>query len=91
MIMPKYNLEFNLNEYIRQVEPDKIDKSNAWQNGIHEITKYLDLFFENLLMNKQQNAKTKSIVLAFLYITIILTIYNSISLLFNDLLYSNFL
>lgn len=91
MIMPKYNLEFNLNEYIRQVEPDKIDKSNAWQNGIHETTKYLDLFFENLLMNKQQNAKTKSIVLAFLYITIILTIYNSISLLFNDLLYSNFL
>ena len=34
MIMPKYNWEFNLNEYIRQVEPDKIDKSNAWQNGM---------------------------------------------------------
>ena len=44
-----------------------------------------------ILKSLYLNAKTKSIVLAFLYITIILTIYNSISLLFNDLLYSNFL
>ena len=32
---------------------------NDWQNGIHETTKYLDLFFENLLMNKQHELKNR--------------------------------
>lgn len=32
--MPKNDWEFELNEYIRQREPDKIDKSNAWKTAI---------------------------------------------------------
>ena len=32
--MPNKNWELELNEYIRQGEPDKVDKSNAWKTAI---------------------------------------------------------
>lgn len=32
---------------------------NDWQNGIHETTKFLDMFFENLLMNKNHILKNR--------------------------------
>lgn len=32
--MPDNNWELELNEYIRQGEPDKVDKSNAWKTAI---------------------------------------------------------
>ena len=32
--MAENNWELELNEYIRQGEPDKVDKSNAWKTAI---------------------------------------------------------
>lgn len=32
---------------------------NNWENDIHETTKYLELFFENLLMNKHHELKNR--------------------------------
>lgn len=32
---------------------------NNWENNIHETTKYLELFFENLLMNRQHELKNR--------------------------------
>ena len=32
---------------------------NDWQNGIHETTKYLEMFFENLLMNANHELKNR--------------------------------
>ena len=32
---------------------------NDWQNGIHETTKFLDMFFENLLMGKNHKLKNR--------------------------------
>lgn len=32
---------------------------NNWQNGIHETTKYLEMFFENLLMNVGHELKNR--------------------------------
>ncbi len=32
--MPNNNWELELNEYIRQGEPDRVDKSNAWEIAI---------------------------------------------------------
>ena len=32
---------------------------NDWKNGIHETTKFLDMFFENLLMNKHHELKNR--------------------------------
>ena len=32
--MKEKNWELELNEYIRQGEPDKVDKSNAWKTAI---------------------------------------------------------
>ena len=32
---------------------------NNWQNGIYETTKFLDLFLENLLMNKQNRLRNR--------------------------------
>lgn len=32
---------------------------NNWQKGIHESTKYLDMFFENLLMGKRHELKNR--------------------------------
>lgn len=32
--MAENNWELELNEYIRQGEPDKVDKSNAWKIAI---------------------------------------------------------
>lgn len=32
--MADKNWELELNEYIRQGEPDKVDKSNAWKTAI---------------------------------------------------------
>ena len=42
-VLADTNWELELNEYIRQGEPDKVDKSNDWQNGIHATTKFLEL------------------------------------------------
>ena len=39
-VLSDKNWELELNEYIRQGEPDK---SNDWQNGIHATTKFLEL------------------------------------------------
>lgn len=32
---------------------------NNWQKGIHETTKFLDMFFENLLMDKHHELKNR--------------------------------
>lgn len=32
---------------------------NNWEKGIHETTKYLELFLENLLMKKQNELKNR--------------------------------
>lgn len=34
---------------------------NNWENNIHETTKYLEYFFENLLMNKHHKLKNRYI------------------------------
>ncbi len=33
-VLSEKNWELELNEYIRQGEPDKVDKSNAWKTAI---------------------------------------------------------
>lgn len=38
---------------------------NDWQNGVHETTKFLDMFFENLLLNKQNELKNRYIHIDF--------------------------
>lgn len=65
----KWQLE--LEQYIKQGEPERAEKSAAWQNalvranfndfqkGIHAVTEYLDLFFENLLMGKHYELKNR--------------------------------
>ena len=96
-IMVNNNWKLELNEYIRQGGPDKVDKSstavfivkylktfgfnisnetfaenswyfrnalvranyNDWQNGIHETTKFLEMFFENLLMSAGHELKNR--------------------------------
>lgn len=34
---------------------------NDWQNNVHETTRFLDMFFENLLMNKHYDLKNRYI------------------------------
>ena len=63
--------QIELEQYIKQGEPERAEKSAAWQNalvranfndfqkGIHAVTEYLDLFFENLLMGKHYELKNR--------------------------------
>ena len=72
--MKNNNWQTDLETYICQGEPDKVEKTNNswyfrnalvranynnWENDIHETTKYLELFFENLLMNKHHKLKNR--------------------------------